>query len=199
MSERLSFVFYLTWKTQIDEMNDEELRRFINNLIIWHSGGEVLLPTREDRFIWNGILPALEVNEKKYIARAGSSRENGKLGGRPPKDNKTQITQQVLEEPNKPVKGKRLIEESLKKNVESKMFIENDKENIDDESQNKKENKSTITLKEYRNIFNELFIGYPTWEQDLLRYGVNQFLIMNKRFHVNTNDFKEMFEEFLTL
>ena len=121
MKERLSFVFYLSWKTQIDEMNDEELRRFIENLITWHQGGEVSLPTREDRFIWNGVLPALEVNDKRYVERAGASRENGKLGGRPPKVGKSQITQQVIREPKKPVNSKVL-------NVNSKMEIENGEE-----------------------------------------------------------------------
>jgi hypothetical protein len=116
-------------------MNDKELRRFIENLIIWHQGGEVSLPTREDRFIWNGILPVLELNEKKYIKSSGASRENGKLGGRPTKDGKTQLTQQVFEEPKKPdnskelnvdrelvkVDSKKMNDESILKNVEGEM------------------------------------------------------------------------------
>ncbi len=192
MKERLSFVFYLSWKTQIDEMNDEELRRFIENLITWHQGGEVSLPTREDRFIWNGVLPALEVNDKRYVERAGASRENGKLGGRPPKVGKTQITQQVIKEPKKPVKSKENIDNSEKlKSKES--IVDRLEENVEGELNNR------ISLKEYRKIFNELFVNYPTWEQDLLKYGVNQFLIMNQSFQINNRDFKQMFEEFLSL
>ena len=195
MKERLSFVFYLSWKTQIDEMNDEELRRFIDNLIKWHQGGDVSLPTREDRFIWNGVLPALESNEKKYVERAGASRENGKLGGRPPKVEKTQLTQQVIKEPKKPVKSKKLNVESEKLNNKGKVLNE-------DSEQGKVEGESItgkISLREYRKIFNELFENYPTWEQDLLKYGVNQFLIMNQRFQINNIEFKLMFEEFLSL
>ncbi len=193
MKERLSFVFYLSWKTQIDEMNDEELRRFIENLIIWHQGGEVSLPNREDRFIWNGVLPALEVNDKRYVERAGASRENGKLGGRPPKVDKTQITQQVIKEPKKPVKSKENIENSEK--LKSKQsIVDRLQENVEGELNN-----NGISLKEYRKIFNELFVNYPAWEQDLLKYGVNQFLIMNQHFQINNRDFKQMFEEFLSL
>jgi hypothetical protein len=195
MKERLSFVFYLSWKTQIDEMNDEELRRFIENLITWHQGGEVSLPTREDRFIWNGVLPALEVNDKRYVERAGASRENGKLGGRPPKVGKTQITQQVIKEPKKPVNSKKNIVDSEEVKVEGKEnIVDSEKVKVEGELNNCK-----ISLKEYRRIFNELFENYPTWEQDLLRYGVNQFLIMNQRFQINNNNFKQMFEEFLSL
>lgn len=193
MKERLSFVFYLSWKTQIDEMNDEELRRFIENLITWHQGGEVSLPTREDRFIWNGVLPALEVNDKRYVERAGASRENGKLGGRPPKVDKTQITQQVIKEPKKPVKSKENIDNSEK--LKSKQsIVDRLQENVEGELNN-----NGISLKEYRKIFNELFVNYPVWEQDLLKYGVNQFLIMNQHFQINNRDFKQMFEEFLSL
>jgi hypothetical protein len=120
MKERVSFYFYLNWKTQIDEMTNEELRRFIDNLISWHQGGEISLPNREDKFIWNGVLPGLEANEKKYVASSGASRENGKLGGRPKKEI-TQESQQVILEPNKPVNSEML-------NVNSKMEIENGKE-----------------------------------------------------------------------
>ena len=120
MKERVSFYFYLNWKTQIDEMTNEELRRFIDNLISWHQGGEISLPNREDKFIWNGVLPGLEANEKKYVASSGASRENGKLGGRPKKEI-TQESQQVILEPNKPVNSEML-------NVNSKMEIENGEE-----------------------------------------------------------------------
>lgn len=192
MKERLSFVFYMSWKTQIDEMNDEELRRFIENLITWHQGGEVSLQTREDRFIWNGVLPALIVNDKKYVERAGASRENGKLGGRPPKVGKTQITQEVIKEPKKPVKSKENIDKS--EELKSKeCIVDRLEKNVERELNNR------ISLKEYRKIFNELFVNYPEWEQDLFKYGVNQFLIMNQRFQINNSDFKQMFEEFLSL
>jgi hypothetical protein len=120
MKERVSFYFYLNWKTQIDEMTNEELRRFIDNLISWHQGGEISLPNREDKFIWNGVLPGLEANEKKYVASSGASRENGRLGGRPKKEI-TQESQQVILEPNKPVNSEML-------NGNSKMEIENGEE-----------------------------------------------------------------------
>ena len=104
-------MFYLTWKSQLDVLSDKELRRFVNNLILWHSGEEIELKTKSDLLVWNGILPALEVNEVKWNSRAESSKENGKQGGRPPKSHKTQ---QVIDEPKKPVNSKEL-------NVDSKL------------------------------------------------------------------------------
>ena len=112
-------MFYLTWKSQLDVLSDKELRRFVNNLISWHSGEEIELKTKSDLLVWNGILPALEVNEEKWNSRAESSRENGKQGGRPPK------AQQVMNEPIKPVNSKEL-------NVDSKLETVDGKElNVD--------------------------------------------------------------------
>jgi len=115
-------MFYLTWKSQLDVLSDKELRRFVNNLILWHSGEEIELKTKSDLLVWNGILPALEVNEVKWNSRAESSKENGKQGGRPPKSHKTQ---QVIDEPKKPVNSKEL-------NVDSKLETVDGKElNVD--------------------------------------------------------------------
>jgi hypothetical protein len=101
---RKSFVFYLSWKEMIKSLSDEELRRFINNLISWHQGEGIKLTTSTESAIWSLIEPALVTNNEKWNSRANSSRENGKFGGRPKKEI-TQETQQVYEEPIKPVKS----------------------------------------------------------------------------------------------
>lgn len=110
---RKSFMFYLNWKTQLDILSDKELRRFINNLISWHQDENVELNTKTDLLVWNGVLPALEVNDDKWNSRADKSRENGKRGGRPKKEI-TQETQQVISEPKKPVNSKLLNDNSEK-------------------------------------------------------------------------------------
>ena len=122
---RKSFVFYLSWRELIDSLTDEELRRFMNNLISWHQNEEIELTSKSESAIWSLIEPALVVNENKWNSRAGASRENGKLGGRPPKP---KITQQVFEEPTKPVNSKELIDNRKKINENSEMLIEETKE-----------------------------------------------------------------------
>ena len=125
--KQLSFLFYTSWKEQIEEMNDDELRRFINNLINYHTGDEVELITRIDKFIWNGVLPALIKNQSNWNRKRTAAIENGKKGGRPSKPTETQDnlknpmgyleTQHNLNNPQKPVKSKVL-------NVNSQMSIE---------------------------------------------------------------------------
>ena len=97
--DKKSFMFYLNWIDQINELDDMELRRLINNLVNYHRAEEVVLVTKADRLVWQGILPGLRANEAKYERRVAANRGNGKLGGAPPgngnarKDNTTQTTQ----------------------------------------------------------------------------------------------------------
>lgn len=112
-------MFYLNWKSQLDILSDKELRRFIDNLISWHQNEKVELKTKTDLLVWNGVLPALEVNDDKWNSRADKSRENGKLGGRPKKEI-TQETQQVISKPNKPDNSKMLIDNGKMERVKGK-------------------------------------------------------------------------------
>jgi len=97
--DKKSFMFYLNWIDQINELDDVELRRLINNLVNYHKGEEVVLVTKSDRLVWQGILPGLRANEAKYEKRVAANRVNGQLGGAPPgngnarKDKTTQSTQ----------------------------------------------------------------------------------------------------------
>jgi hypothetical protein len=135
--EKKSFLFYLNWKDQIDELDDQELRRLINNLIKYHSGEEVDLQTKTDRLVWRGILPGLEVNKDKYEKRVQANRENSKLGGAPKgnqnasKDKTTQINP---EQPKQPDKREQI-------NDNSKIEIENRKEVNDNREQTNDNNK----------------------------------------------------------
>ena len=170
MKQRGSFYFYLNWKTQIDEMTNEELRRFIDNLISWHQGGEISLPNREDKFIWNGVLPGLEANEKKYVASSGDSRENGRLGGRPKKEI-TQESQQVILKPMEPVNSKLLIDNSEMEtekgkevNVESELKIVNGQMSTGNQINNSGESISTFLKREIDNcnsILDTEFSNFP--------------------------------------
>jgi len=77
------FLFYVSWKQQMSLLNDEQVRRFIDNLCNYTEEKPVDLPTDVEKAIWYGILPSLEINNKKYEKQADRSRENGKFGGAP--------------------------------------------------------------------------------------------------------------------
>ena len=125
-TNKKSFLFYQSWKTQIDILDDSELRKFINNLISYHDDGEVVLESKEDKLLWNGVLPALEVNNLKYQKTIERNRENGKKGGRPKKvaaesekpngfiENPNE-TDGFIEKPKKPDNSKEIIDNSKRK------------------------------------------------------------------------------------
>ena len=131
-----SFLFYQSWKTQIDILDDYELRKFINNLISYHDNGEVVLESKEDKLLWNGVLPALEVNNLKYQKTIERNRENGKKGGRPKKvaaesekpngfiENPNE-TDGFIEKPKKPDNSKEIIDNSKREIENSEKKIDN--------------------------------------------------------------------------
>ena len=153
-----SFLFYQSWKTQIDILDDSELRKFINNLLSYHDGGEVVLESKYDKLLWNGVLPGLEVNNLKYQKTIERNRENGKKGGRPKKvaaesekpngfiENPNE-TDGFIEKPKKPDNSKKIIDNS-KKEIEN---IEKTRDNREMDTVNcKNEIVETEEINEYQ-------------------------------------------------
>lgn len=201
MNQRKNFLFYLNWEDQLSLLDDHQHRIFIKNLINYHRGEEVILSTDIEKMLWLGILPALEVNTSKWVNSAEKSRENGKSGGRPPKQKETQ---QVNDEPKKPVNSKNLIENSkiLNGNIEeeienyendnSKVRIQNDKTELPvPGSLEKNKLSSGVGIGEYyRNKIEELEqdlkYSYPHYP-NLLKYA-NPIEIKNLWGYVNKDE-----------
>ncbi len=149
--EKKSFLFYLSWKKQLDDLDDIELRRFIYNLIKYHEGEEIDLPTKTDRLAWNGILTGLEINQDKYEKRVQANRENGKLGGAPKGNqnaSKEKSTENNPERPKQPDKREMTTDNSKLVNGNRELENDNSKKEMGKEEMkngnNKTENKSEI-------------------------------------------------------
>ncbi|WP_088323556.1 DUF6291 domain-containing protein [Polaribacter tangerinus] len=127
-TEKKSFLFYHSWKSSIDLIDDSTLRKFVNNLISYHEGAELVLESVEDNLLWNGVLPALELNNLKYNERIEKNRENGKKGGRPRKINAKK------EEPNglfdKPKKPNGLFDKPKKPDNSKKIIVNRKQEKV---------------------------------------------------------------------
>lgn len=135
--ERISFMFYLNWIDQINELDDPELRRLINNLVNYHKGEKVELETKADRLVWQGILPGLKVNDAKFEKKVAANRANGQLGGAPfgnQNARKEKTTQSTQNNPNN------LIIDNRKEIIDKReKEIDNSKE-LSDNSQLESEN-----------------------------------------------------------
>lgn len=78
-----SFKFYNSWGASIDLMEEQELRRFIKNLIRHSQDEPIELVTKVDKIVWSQVEPLLDYNEgirQKKIS-------NGKNGGAPKGNN----------------------------------------------------------------------------------------------------------------
>ena len=125
-TEKKSFLFYHSWKSSIDLIDDSTLRKFVNNLISYPEGAELVLESVEDNLLWNGVLPALELNNLKYHERIEKNRKNGKKGGRPRKINaKKEEPNGLSDKPKKPDNSKELIVNRKNLNENTEEIIDN--------------------------------------------------------------------------
>lgn len=128
---KAAFMFYMNWKKQIDELDDQELRRLINNLINYHLDEEIELLTKVDKLVWNGILPGLEANQDKYEKRILANRENGSKGGAPEGN---QNARKDKNNPNQP------------KQPDNREQVNDNSKNINSNSEKEKEKKEEINV-----------------------------------------------------
>jgi hypothetical protein len=176
-TNKKSFLFYHSWKGSIDIIDDSTLRKFINNLISYDQGGEVLLDSNEDKLLWNGVLHGLDANIKKHEERVKRNLENGKKGGRPQKVvDVVEVPAESSENPKKPSgffgnpqkpdKSKKTIVNRKQEKVKTEEIIDN-RELINQIG--KKENdygelKNNELKQELREGIRKQFPNYPDFQ-----------------------------------
>jgi len=102
--EKKSFVFYTSWNQAIQKMDEQQLRRFIDNLCNYAEGNQVHLDGIVDEIMWSQVKPLLDHNEAKRQRRI----EGGRKGGlaKPTNDKHTQAGLSILS-----VEGRGMMEE----------------------------------------------------------------------------------------
>jgi hypothetical protein len=109
------FLFYTSWKKNIDIMDDVELRRFINNLINYTEDKPIELLSKVDTIVWNDAVELLNHNEVKRQKTIERNQKNGQSGGRPAKPKETQNNPVGFNEthnnPQEPEEGRRIQDE----------------------------------------------------------------------------------------
>ena len=219
-TERLSFMFYTSWSSQLDVLSDKELRRFIENLISFHRGTEVNLKSKPDKLVWNGVLPALILNDKKYQETVERNRENGKKGGRPKKEaaetekpngfiENLYKTDGFKEKPKKPDNSKVEIDNSkveidnsIKTTGNRELNTENCKdvivetEEVNEYQQQVFDNWKNSSIKKLKDIIQKKYPGYP----QLLLITSQEEIVENRKkvpdhiWNKVENDIKEIIE-----
>lgn len=87
-------------------MNDQQVRRFINNLCNYTEGKEAELPTELEKALWIGVLPSLKINDEKYERVLERNRKNGQMGGAPLGNQNARREETTQNNPNNPISDK---------------------------------------------------------------------------------------------
>ena len=98
-----SFLLYADIIHSVNILNNEEAGKLFKHLLDYVNDKNPILEDRLIQATFEPIRQSLKRDLKKYDTRAKVARENGLLGGRPPKPKETEITQLVKKEPNKAV------------------------------------------------------------------------------------------------
>ena len=87
-------------------MNDQQVRRFINNLCNYTEGKEAEFPTELEKALWIGVLPSLKINDEKYERVLERNRKNGQQGGAPLGNQNARREETTQINPNNPISDK---------------------------------------------------------------------------------------------
>lgn len=98
-----SFILFTEYKEQIDMLSDEQAGILLKAIFCYSAGEELPLMDALTQMAFSFIRAAIDRTDDKYQRKVESNRENGKLGGRPPK-NKDEGEEKPKNNPNKPKK-----------------------------------------------------------------------------------------------
>lgn len=111
-------IIYADWITKFEALEDDEAGRLIKHFFRYINDLNPKSPDRITELSFIDIQNTLKRDLKKWENKAEKSRENGKLGGRPPQNNNPEEpkeTEQVILEPKEPVNV--IVSDSVNGNV----------------------------------------------------------------------------------
>lgn len=125
-----SIVVYADWINKFEELTDDEAGKLIKHFFRYVNDLNPEAPDRTTKLLFIDIENSLKRDLKKWEKRAERSRENGSLGGRPPKDKnleEPEETQQVILKPKKPDSDSVSVTDSVSDILLKKETKDNDK------------------------------------------------------------------------
>lgn len=85
LDKKNSFVIYHDWYEAIEGLTTEEKGLLIDAIFKYHIHNELPAKDSPIKMPFNFLKPIFDANIRSYIAKCEQNRENGLLGGRPPK------------------------------------------------------------------------------------------------------------------
>lgn len=86
MADKKSFILYTEYQEQINMMTDEQAGQLMKAIFAYESGQEVNVTDQVVMMLWSIMKRRLDIDNEKYDKKCEANQENGKKGGRPPKN-----------------------------------------------------------------------------------------------------------------
>jgi len=119
LDKKNSFVLYNDWYEAIEELTTEEKGLLIDAIFKYHIHNELPAKDSPIKMPFNFLKPIFDANIRSYIAKCEQNRENGLLGGRPPKKpNGLEENQTDKKKPDK-IREDMIREETIRNESES--------------------------------------------------------------------------------
>jgi hypothetical protein len=135
MEPKKSFVFYLSWRSAINLLNDSQKAELLNAIFDYVSGEPIFINDGGVNICFEFIKSDIERDLEKWKNIKNKRSEAGKKGGRPPKENEFE----------KQTKAKKAVNVNVDVNVDNNNII------LTDNSTDNKQN-NIIEKKEIKNI-----------------------------------------------
>ena len=176
-----SIIFYINHYEIVKSLSNEQLGKLYRTIFEYAMGNE---PTVDDdiKIAFGFIKNQMILDQNKYSNKCSRNQENGKLGGRPKKNDEEEKPNGFFEKPKKP---NGYFEETNENPKKPNGFFKNPNEN-ENENENDNNNKEVVieTLtdfvqKELGRVLSSSEIEYVlTWEDnELTRHAVKQTVL----------------------
>lgn len=132
-----SFLIYYEYEEQLSILSDEELGQLIRAIFKYEKNNEIPKFTGVLQIAFLFIKGNLDRDREKYDKRCETSANNGKLGGRPPKE-KPNL------KPNKNLKKPKKADNDIDNDNDNEIDIDNDKDNKKEKIKRKVFQKPTV-------------------------------------------------------
>ncbi len=195
MKERKSFLFYYDWDNIFDPLDDPRKAKLITATIKYAKDKtETEFEDLTLKVLFNVIRDTIDRDAEKYDIKCQINSENGKKGGRPKKQNKT----------NESEKTERLLKKAKKADIDKEIDIDIDIDRDKDKETEKDNNSSSFSSKTvcaYSDDFILFWKEYPKkvgkgeafkqWKKARLTLGDKEDILSALKWQKNTDRWRD--------
>jgi hypothetical protein len=119
--KKLNVMIYAETLEALSKLPNEDVGILVKHINDWNNGKEIVIENPFHNAFWLMILPDLERNKETYNNIVERNTENGKKGGRPRKNQETQLV--ILDNPEEPQKANYNYNSNYNNNISEDILL----------------------------------------------------------------------------